>query len=86
MYPLSSISSPTSGNALSKLTLLQSTVGINSWVAHQNPEVYGQDAYQFRPERWLEEESHNKNFEAYFFAVSATPRIIHCTQLTVDAF
>ncbi|CAL5873155.1 uncharacterized protein PFLUO_LOCUS7424 [Penicillium psychrofluorescens] len=45
-----------------------STVGINSWVAHRNQEVYGQDADEFRPERWLEDGSHKKELEAYFFA------------------
>lgn len=29
-------------------------VGINSWVAHRNLDVWGPDADEFRPERWLE--------------------------------
>lgn len=29
-------------------------VGINSWVAHRNHEVWGKNADEFRPERWLE--------------------------------
>ncbi|KAF9872393.1 hypothetical protein CkaCkLH20_10220 [Colletotrichum karsti] len=28
-------------------------VGVNSWVQHQNKSLYGEDASQFRPERWL---------------------------------
>lgn len=31
-----------------------STVGINAWVAHRNTQVFGPDADQWRPERWLE--------------------------------
>ncbi|KAH7000795.1 cytochrome P450, partial [Ilyonectria destructans] len=30
------------------------TVGVNTWVAHQNKNVFGADAAIFRPERWLE--------------------------------
>ncbi|KAH7072636.1 cytochrome protein [Paraphoma chrysanthemicola] len=31
-----------------------SNVGVNSWVAHYDKSVYGEDAHVFRPERWLE--------------------------------
>lgn len=33
---------------------LQSVVGINTWVAHRNKSVFGEDANFFRPERWTE--------------------------------
>lgn len=29
-------------------------IGINAWVAHRNKNVWGHDAEEFRPERWLE--------------------------------
>ncbi|KAI8669749.1 hypothetical protein NCS57_00791000 [Fusarium keratoplasticum] len=29
-------------------------VGINTWVAHRNPQVFGEDVEAFRPERWLD--------------------------------
>ncbi|KAL1854988.1 hypothetical protein Plec18170_004400 [Paecilomyces lecythidis] len=29
-------------------------IGVNSWVAHRNQTVYGADADEYRPERWLE--------------------------------
>lgn len=28
-------------------------VGINSWVEHRNPDIFGTDCDEFRPERWL---------------------------------
>ncbi|KAJ4152431.1 hypothetical protein NW754_004226 [Fusarium falciforme] len=43
-------------------------VGINSWVAHANPDVFGPDVDIFRPERWLEEEEVAKKRDVYFMA------------------
>lgn len=40
-----------------------STVGINSWVAHRNPAIFGEDAEHWRPERWLEFEEQGRGAE-----------------------
>lgn len=32
------------------------SVGINPWVAHRNKSVFGQDADEFKPERWLSQD------------------------------
>ncbi|KAG4292439.1 hypothetical protein FPRO06_13692 [Fusarium proliferatum] len=46
-------------------------VGINPWVAHRNSDIFGQDADEFRPERWLsssQQTIEKKEMEAYFMA------------------
>lgn len=35
-------------------------VGCNAWVIHRRPEVFGQDADAYRPERWLEASAEQK--------------------------
>ncbi|KAK5264669.1 hypothetical protein LTR40_014547, partial [Exophiala xenobiotica] len=46
------------------------TIGINTWCAHYNEDVFGPDAKEFRPERWIEAEKEGgetfKNMEAYY--------------------
>tara|TARA_R110002060_G_scaffold61025_1_gene70611 strand:+ start:515 stop:736 length:222 start_codon:yes stop_codon:yes gene_type:complete len=51
----------------------QSVVGINSWVAHANTDVFGPDAAVFRPERWLESKEKSTMLDKYFFSVSLIP-------------
>ena len=54
--------------------VLQTIVGVNPWVAHANTSVFGHDADEFRPERWLEADQASINrMEQYFFTVSPFP-------------
>ncbi|KEF54568.1 uncharacterized protein A1O9_09010 [Exophiala aquamarina CBS 119918] len=43
-------------------------VGVNTWVAHRNKSVFGQDVDVFRPERWLESPEKASAMERYFMA------------------
>jgi cytochrome P450 len=53
-YPLERLV-PDGGIKLCGHRLRQGTnVGINPFVVHQNRNIFGKDAAQFRPERWLE--------------------------------
>lgn len=50
---------------------LQTVVGINSWVAHYNTNIFGEDAALFRPDRWLKSHSSPEklsSMEKYFMA------------------
>lgn len=39
------------------LTFKQTVVGANPWVIHRSKEVYGEDVEDFRPDRWLKEDT-----------------------------
>lgn len=53
-------------------------VGINSWVEHRSKAIYGNDADQFRPERWLnKDESKVAHLNRYYMPVT----IRHCCSL-----
>ena len=49
-------------------------MGINGWVLHRNPLVFGEDADQFRPERWLNEETRSK-MQRYSMTFSMGARV-----------
>ncbi|KAB2575281.1 Pisatin demethylase [Lasiodiplodia theobromae] len=41
-------------------------VGVNTWVAHYNKQVFGQDAHEFRPERWLVSKEAQQSLDRYW--------------------
>lgn len=43
-------------------------VGSNSWVLHHNKEIFGEDANDFRPERWLEGPERVNRMSKYDFS------------------
>lgn len=42
-------------------------VAANPWVVHRSKEIYGEDAEQYRPERWLECAEKTKEMDKYDF-------------------
>ncbi|KFZ14545.1 hypothetical protein V501_03179 [Pseudogymnoascus sp. VKM F-4519 (FW-2642)] len=52
-----------------------SIVGVNSWVAHANQDVWGPDAAVFRPERWLVGKEEYNVLDRYYFTVSSDFRL-----------
>lgn len=75
-YPLERIV-PEGGVELCGVHLPGGTVvGMNAAVVHRNYEIFGQDADEFRPERWLCPEEQAKNMDRHLLTVSHS--IIFC--------
>ncbi|KAK7726292.1 hypothetical protein SLS57_003378 [Botryosphaeria dothidea] len=66
-YPMLRIV-PAGGAVIAGTFFPQGTeVGVNAWVAHYNEDVWGKDAAQFRPERWIEaSEEQLKKMDGYY--------------------
>ncbi|KAK0721836.1 cytochrome P450 [Lasiosphaeria miniovina] len=43
------------------------SLAVNGWVLHRDRDVFGADADDFRPERWLEDDERAKRMERYMF-------------------
>ncbi|OAQ66758.1 cytochrome P450 pisatin demethylase [Pochonia chlamydosporia 170] len=41
-----------------------SVIGLNTWVAHYNEDIFGADAKEFRPERWIERDDNEAEIKA----------------------
>ncbi|KAI1453407.1 cytochrome P450 [Annulohypoxylon moriforme] len=39
-----------------------SIVGVNTWIEHRNPRIFGEDANEFKPERWLSDDAEKVSF------------------------
>lgn len=54
-----------------------SEVGVEIWLAHYDKDIWGDDADEFRPERWIEAEAEEgdrlKTMEQYYMPVSCNP-------------
>ncbi|TLS30469.1 hypothetical protein PpBr36_03615 [Pyricularia pennisetigena] len=44
-------------------------VAVNGWVLHRDKSVFGSDAKDFRPERWLEDAENAKRMDRYMFQI-----------------
>lgn len=51
-----------------------SRVGINAAVVHRNKSIFGDDADQYNPDRWLQDDA--ENMDRYMFHVSKNPRFM----------
>jgi len=49
-----------------KVVPVGTEIGCAPWMVHRDKNIYGEDAEEFRPERWLEDEAKTKLFEKYF--------------------
>lgn len=69
-YPLERVV-PHGGANINGHFLPQDTiVGVNAAVIHRDREIFGQDADEFRPERWLGDEEQAKVMDRHLLTVS----------------
>ena len=50
-----------------------SIVGMNAWVIHRNRDIFGPDADEFNPDRWLDVDA-AANMDKYIFAFGGGSR------------
>jgi cytochrome P450 len=70
-YPLERVV-PSGGSKLCGLYIPAGTiVGVNAAVIHRNTDIFGADANEFRPERWLEDDDEKiKTMDRHLLTVS----------------
>lgn len=70
---------------------VQTIVGINTWVAHRNTHVFGEDAEQFCPERWLIDDNDKLSImnryylpvRLHFYLLNPSRRYLTCVRIVV---
>lgn len=58
-------------------------VGMNAWVVHRDKDVFGEDAFEWSPERWLGDKSRRQAMERSLLTVSYFP--CTCEKLLNDS-
>ena len=48
-------------------------ITVYSWALHRNPRLFGEDAWEFKPERWLDEER-SQDLHRFFFSFGSGSR------------
>ena len=50
-------------------------LAVNGWVLHRDKPTFGEDADDFRPERWTQDEERARRMERYMFQVRKRPNL-----------
>ena len=76
MYNLFARVAPAGGKVIDGHFIPEGTeITSNAYVVQRSRELYGQDAEEFKPERWMESEKKNFEFEAAQFTFGVGPRV-----------
>lgn len=73
--PLERVTPPQGADICGKHIPGGTVVGCSAWIIHRRPEIYGDDANYYRPERWLEaDQGKSKEMNANMFQFGAGSR------------
>lgn len=73
-FPLERVTPPEGATINAHFLPHGTVVGINSWVIHNDPTIFGEDVDVFRPERWLVSEAQYRIMDRSFFAFGGGSR------------